>query len=176
MVPDGGTTPVARIAARNWWIVLVWGVLTTLLGAYFVVGGIFDIVGAVMDRVNGWVIQLLLGILYVAAGIAVLGAPVLAAIVGLQLLYFFIAFSAILGGIIKIVQSLMAIGRAGFWGVLGLLLLGILQLVIGLLLLETPLSGDPISGPLTLVPVMGIFTIAAGITAILASLRIRNLN
>lgn len=189
MMPNAENSQFLRTVASGWWRVLIWGILTvvlgillistpaitavwmfTLLGAYFVVGGIFDIVGAVMDRVGDWGWQLLLGILYVVAGLAVLQAPVLATVVSVQLLYFFIAFSAVVGGIIKIVQALMAIGRVGFWGVLGVLLLGLLQFVIGVFLLE-----NPISGALTLVPTMGIFAVASGIVAILASFRIRSL-
>jgi uncharacterized membrane protein HdeD (DUF308 family) len=178
-----------RAISDGWWLLLLWGVLTilvglflvtspaltavalfTLLGAYFVVGGIVDIIGALAQREQGWIWRLILGILYVAAGVAVLGSPILSTIFGVALLFYFLAFSAIVGGIVEIVRALMKIGSLGFGAVLGGLLLGILQLVIGLFLLE-----NPIAGTLTLVPVMGFFAIAAGMVTIIGAFRVKNL-
>jgi uncharacterized membrane protein HdeD (DUF308 family) len=144
--------------------------LFTLLGAYFVVGGIVDIVSAIAQRGAGWGWRLALGILYVVAGVAVLGSPIWSTIFGLAILFYFLAFSAIIGGIVEIVRAVMKIGKLGFGAVLGGLLLGILQLVIGLFLLE-----NPIAGTLTLVPVMGFFAIAAGVVAIIGAFRVKNL-
>jgi uncharacterized membrane protein HdeD (DUF308 family) len=186
-------TPAQRDEVRaisdGWWLLLLWGVLTilvglflvtspaltaialfTLLGAYFVVGGIVDIVSAIAQRGAGWGWRLALGILYVVAGVAVLGSPILSTIFGLAILFYFLAFSAIIGGIVEIVRAVMKIGKLGFGAVLGGLLLGILQLVIGLFLLE-----NPIAGTLTLVPVMGFFAIAAGVVAIIGAFRVKNL-
>ena len=178
-----------RAAADGWWLILLWGVLTlfigmflvsspaqtavalfTLLGAYFVVAGIVDIVASIAQRHPGWGWKLALGILYVVAGFAVLGSPILSTIFGVKVLYFFIAFAAIFGGIMNIIQAVLKIGKAGFWPVLGTLLLGILQLVIGLFLLE-----NPIAGTLTLVPVMGFFAIAGGIVLIIESFMVRSM-
>jgi uncharacterized membrane protein HdeD (DUF308 family) len=186
-------TPAQRDEVRaisdGWWLLLLWGVLTilvglflvtspaltaialfTLLGAYFVVGGIVDIVSAIAQRGAGWGWRLALGILYVVAGVAVLGSPIWSTIFGLAILFYFLAFSAIIGGIVEIVRAVVKIGKLGFGAVLGGLLLGILQLVIGLFLLE-----NPIAGTLTLVPVMGFFAIAAGVVAIIGAFRVKNL-
>ena len=149
-----------RAAADGWWLILLWGILTlmiglflvtnpattavalfTLLGAYFVVAGIVDVVASIAQRGPGWGWKLALGVLYIVAGFAVLGSPILSTIFGVSVLYYFIAFAAIFGGIVNIVQALLKIGKVGFWPILGTLLLGILQLVIGLFLLENPLTG-----------------------------------
>lgn len=182
-------TQELRAAADGWWLFLLWGILTlmiglflvtnpattavalfTLLGAYFVVAGIVDVVASIAQRGQGWGWKLALGALYIVAGIAVLGSPILSTLFGVSVLYYFIAFAAIFGGIVNIIQSVLKIGKAGFWPVLGSLLLGILQLVIGLFLLENPLTGK-----LTLVPVMGFFAIAGGIVLIIESLMVRSM-
>lgn len=178
-----------RAAADGWWLILLWGILTlmiglflvtnpattavalfTLLGAYFVVAGIVDVVASIAQRGPGWGWKLALGVLYIVAGFAVLGSPILSTIFGVSVLYYFIAFAAIFGGIVNIVQALLKIGKVGFWPILGTLLLGILQLVIGLFLLENPLTGK-----LTLVPVMGFFAIAGGIVLIIESLMVHRM-
>jgi len=178
-----------RAAADGWWLILLWGILTlmiglflitnpattavalfTLLGAYFVVAGIVDVVASIAQRGAGWGWKLALGALYIVAGFAVLGSPILSTIFGVSVLYYFIAFAAIFGGIVNIVQALLKIGKVGFWPILGTLLLGILQLVIGLFLLENPLTGK-----LTLVPVMGFFAIAGGIILIIESLMVHRM-
>ena len=182
-------TPAGTAAADGWWLILLWGILTlmiglflvtnpattavalfTLLGAYFVVAGIVDVVASIAQRGPGWGWKLALGVLYIVAGFAVLGSPILSTIFGVSVLYYFIAFAAIFGGIVNIVQALLKIGKVGFWPILGTLLLGILQLVIGLFLLENPLTGK-----LTLVPVMGFFAIAGGIVLIIESLMVHRM-
>lgn len=182
-------TQELRAAAAGWWLILLWGILTllvgiflisnpattavalfTLLGAYFVVAGIVDLVASVAQRGPRWGWKFALGALYVVAGLAVLGSPIWSTLFGVSVLYYFIAFAAIFGGIANIIQAVMRIGKAGFWPVLGTLLLGILQLVIGLFLLENPLTGKS-----TLVPVMGIFAIAGGIVLIVESFMVRSM-
>ncbi len=177
-----------RAAADGWWLILLWGILTliiggflltnpattavtlfTLLGVYFVIAGMVDIIGSIWKRGPGWGWKFALGILYMFAGISVLGSPILSTWFGVQILYFFIAFAAIFGGTVNIIQGVRRIGKAGFWAVLGTLLLGVLQLVIGLFLLE-----NPIAGSLTLVPVMGIFAVAGGIVLIIESFMVRS--
>lgn len=178
-----------RAIADGWWLILLWGLLTiliglflitspavtavmlfTLLGAYFVVGGIVDVISSLVHRGAGWVWRLALGVLYIVAGVAVLSAPVLSTIFGVAMLYYFLAFSAIIGGIVEIVQAVLKIGKLGLGAVIGGLLIGVLQLAIGLFLLE-----NPATGALTLVPVLGIFAIAAGIIAMIGAFQVKNL-
>ena len=178
-----------RAISEGWWILLVWGILTvlmglyivanpekmalvgvTLLGAYFVVGGIMDIVSAIVQRETAWVWRLVVGIVYVAAGMAVLGSPLLATVMSMAVLYFVLAFSAVFGGIVEIIRAVTRIGKVGFGAVLGTLLLGILQLAIGLFLLE-----NPVAGTLALMPVLGIFAIASGIVAMIGAFQVKGL-
>jgi uncharacterized membrane protein HdeD (DUF308 family) len=178
-----------RAAADGWWLILLWGVLTiligiflvtspavtavalfTLLGAYFVVGGIVDVIAAIAQRGAGWGWKLALGILYIVAGVAVLGSPIISTLFGVVILYYFLAFSAIFGGVVEIIQAVLKIGKLGFGAVLGGLLIGILQLMIGLFLLE-----NPIAGTVTLVPIMGFFAIAGGIVAIIGAFRVKGM-
>lgn len=178
-----------RAISDGWWLILLWGVLTiligiflvtspavtavalfTLLGAYFVVGGIVDVIAAIAQRGAGWGWKLALGILYIVAGVAVLGSPIISTLFGVVILYYFLAFSAIFGGVVEIIQAVLKIGKLGLGAVLGGLLIGILQLVIGLFLLE-----NPIAGTLTLVPIMGFFAIAGGIVAIIGAFQVKGM-
>lgn len=182
-------TQELRAAADGWWLGLLWGVLAiivgiamlqapaqsalalfTLFGIYFLIAGFVDIIASIAQRGPGWGWRLALGVLYVMAGFAVINSTALAAVFGLQILYFFIAFAAIFGGIVNIIQAVMKIGKAGFWPVLGTLLLGIFQLVIGFALLESPLVGT-----ITLWFVLAFFAIAGGIVLIIQSFMVRSM-
>jgi uncharacterized membrane protein HdeD (DUF308 family) len=182
-------TQELRAAADGWWLILLWGILAivvgvmmvqapvqsalamfTLFGIYFLVAGFVDIVASIAQRGQGWGWKLALGVLYVVAGFAVLNSTALAAIFGLQVLYFFVAFAAIFGGVVNIIQAVMKIGKTGFWPVLGTLLLGIFQLLIGMALLESPLAGT-----ITLWFVLAFFAIAGGIVLIIQSFMVRSM-
>lgn len=182
-------TQELRAAADGWWLILLWGVLAilvgiamvqapiqsalalfTLFGIYFLVAGFVDIVASIAQRGPGWGWKLALGVLYVVAGFAVINNTALSAIFGLQVLYFFVAFAAIFGGIVNIIQAVLKIGKTGFWPVLGTLLLGIFQLLIGMALLESPLAGT-----ITLWFVLAFFAIAGGIVLIIQSFMVRSM-
>jgi uncharacterized membrane protein HdeD (DUF308 family) len=182
-------TQELRAAADGWWLILLWGVLGiivgvimlqapvrsalalfTIFGIYFLVAGFVDIIASIAQRGPGWGWKLALGVLYVVAGFAVLNNTALTGIFTLQVLYFFIAFAAIFGGIMNIIQAVMRIGKAGFWPVLGILLLGIFQLVIGFALLENPAGGT-----IALWWVLAIFAIAGGIVLVIQSFMVRSM-
>lgn len=182
-------TQELRAAADGWWLILLWGVLGiivgavmlqspvqsalalfTLFGIYFLVAGFVDIIASIAQRGPGWGWKLALGVLYVVAGFAVINNTALSAVFSLKVFYFFIAFAAIFGGIVNIIQAVMKIGKTGFWPVLGTLLLGIFQLVIGLALLE-----NPIGGTVALWWVLAVFAIAGGIVLIIQSFMVRSM-
>jgi uncharacterized membrane protein HdeD (DUF308 family) len=138
----------------NWWWFLILGigwvtlglvalgctpflsvVTVALFGIVMLVGGIAQVISAFWaGRWSGFMLQILVGILYVVVGYIVLDSPMEAA-AGLTLL---IAAFLFVGGVIRIVVSLAE--RFPGWG--WALLNGIITLLLGLLIYrQWPLSG-----------------------------------
>ena len=132
------------------------------MAIYWLIGGIFDAVGAVVARQRHWGWRLIGGIVGIIAGLFILGQPLLGLVVTVQVYFVFLAVSAIFSGAISI-----WIGFSERWA-WGPLLLGVLQIIIGGWLLL-----HPIAGMLALVPILGIFAIVGGILAIILAFRLR---
>jgi uncharacterized membrane protein HdeD (DUF308 family) len=158
-----------------WWIFLVWGILTliigcmfiispgmttilliTLMGAYWLVGGLFAIGSLVMDRTNmGW--KIFLGVINILAGILILLYPLYSTVFVLSFFVIFVGFWACFVGAAHLYHAL-ATKDAGN-GVLG-----IISLIFGLLLLMNPFIAA------ALLPfVAGGFAIVTGLTTITVS-------
>jgi uncharacterized membrane protein HdeD (DUF308 family) len=133
-----------------WWLVLLQGIaalvigvllitepsLTLLsfvvfLGVYWLVSGIFELVGLFIDRTLwGW--KLLTGVLGVIAGIIIVRDPLWSTVIVVGTLVWVLAFLGIAIGLLQIARAIMG----GGWGV-GIL--GVISLAIGVLLLFRPL-------------------------------------
>jgi len=102
---------------------------------------------------------LLLGIVFILAGIVVLGDVVLATIVSA----FFIGFFAIVGGVFEIIHAFWTKGWGGFiWQII----LGLLYVAAGIILVT-----QPVAGALVLTWVLGIVLIASGFVRIFLGFR-----
>jgi uncharacterized membrane protein HdeD (DUF308 family) len=116
---------------------MVWAtvVTTVFFGCFMAVAGIFYIVGAFFTRGwGGFFLNLLAGVLYLAAGIILIDRPVEAAIVYTLLLavFFFVE------GLFRILAALA--GRFHHWG--WMLVNGIVTLLLGILIWrQWPLDG-----------------------------------
>jgi uncharacterized membrane protein HdeD (DUF308 family) len=133
-------------------MVLVW-----LFGIYVIVFGIMMLVGMfrAMGMHRAWWPSLIVGLLSIAAGIAVLAWPGITAVT----LLYIIAFWAILIGLFEIIGGLF---DAHFL----LMLVGVISVVFGFVLLA-----NPASGALALVMVIGIFAIIRGIMLLVDAVR-----
>jgi len=181
---------VRQSVSNSWWILLLWGIATVVIGgyllfqpigtlrvliivmgAYWLVGGVFDVVGALTNRDRqGWGWRLAGAILSIIAGAIVLANPLLGGFVTLAFMYYMLAFSAIVNGVINMFVGNREREAAGGQWSWGSFLLGLVQLVIGIFLLFNPLAGI-----LALVPVLAIFAIITGIAAIFISFRVRSM-
>ncbi|MEM7028229.1 MAG: DUF308 domain-containing protein [Chloroflexota bacterium] len=186
--------PTAQIMkkaiADNWWILLIRGlatlfiglllfghpaatlvVLAELMGIYWVVNGLFSIVAGITgrtDRSRTWLI--VGGILGLLAGLFVISRPLAAGLLTTTLLVYMLAFGSIFDGIAQIFagrETEVGAGREWSWGSF---FLGILNVVVGVLLLGSPLMGDLIL--LTFIPVLAII---GGIILIILSFQVRKL-
>lgn len=182
------TSVTVNKEARNyWWILLLEGIaalglglflffqpattliiLTTFMGAYWLVDGVFKVIGAFTGR-NGdrsWWLLLLSGILAIIGGLVVLGQPLLSTLVTQVFLVYFLAIQAIIGGILAIfwaVRVRKEIQGEG-WVIVG----GILAVLLGAILLASPLMSV-----LALAWATAASAVVGGIGMIIAAFRVR---
>lgn len=168
--------------ARNWWAVLLRGLLAIVLGiltllmpgvslaslilvfaAYMLADGVLGIVAAVRAarRHERWGWLVLEGLLDIGAGIAALVWPGLTIIVFVAL----VAAWAIVSGGAMALAALKLGKRHGRW-LMGLA--GVLSIIWGVLL-----AFAPITGALVLTLWIGAYALVFGITLIILSLRLR---
>jgi uncharacterized membrane protein HdeD (DUF308 family) len=182
-LPRRGPAAGVHAAPVPWWVVLLQGVvgvlvgvvllatpavamtaLVQLVGLYWFVAGIFVLVRIFLpNRRVGWGWLLLGGVLGIVAGLVVLQHPLWSAVVVPTVLVLYLGAYGIVIGLIHLVEA----ARGGGWG-LGVL--GVLGIVLGALLLLSPLTAA-----LALPWVLGVFALGGGILAIAGSFSIRRL-
>jgi len=173
-----------KAAKAVWWLVLMRGIFMVIFGIIALVSpgialltlvwlfgfyAIFDGIAAIVIgiRTRGephWVWTIVQGVVSVLAGVIALIWPGVTALA----LLFVVAFWAIVLGIGEI-GGAFASRKSGsnVWG--WTLAAGILNVTFGVLLLIWPASGI-----LTLIWLVGIFTLAGGIALIVLALRVRS--
>ena len=181
----GGSLPLLRQdmenARKHWWMFLVLGIVLMIggvvaiaypfassigvvmvLGVILIVSGIFTIVGAFWaGEWSALLLQLLVGILYVMAGLAIRDAPAQSTAV----LTLFIAAFFIVVGLFRIIVALAE--RFPQWG--WALANGIVTLLAGIIIYDTlPVSAFGVIGLL-----VGLELLFNGWTWVMLSLAIR---
>jgi len=174
---------MAAILARNWWALLLRGVvavlfgiltfiwpgltlavLVLLFGAYVLVYGLFAIVAAmkVPARNKRWWVLLLEGIVGVVIGVLTFFWPAMTA---LALLYF-IALWAIITGVLEIGAAIRL--RKSISNEWLLIVSGFLSTLFGLALIIMP-----VAGALAVVWLIGVYAIVFGVLLMGLSIRLR---
>lgn len=162
-----------------WWVVLLEGiaaiiigllllasparttvVLVQLLGIYWLIAGIFQIVAIFIDS-SMWGWKLFAGVLGIIAGIIILQHPLWSTLLVPATLVILVGIIGIFIGIVKLIQAF----QGGGWGV-GIL--GVLSIILGIILL-----GNVWIATLTLPIVLGIFAILGGILALVGAFRLK---
>jgi uncharacterized membrane protein HdeD (DUF308 family) len=136
--------------------------LAVVLGFYFLAMGVLELVRIFVDRSQPWIWSLLIGILGIAAGVLVLNHPLFAAVVLPTTLVVYL-------GILGLVFGAMGIIGAFSGGGIGSFILGAVNLVIGLLLL-----GSPLAAAIAVPFVFGILLLIEGIALIIWSFTVRS--
>lgn len=176
------------VVRKTWWIMLIQGIcaliigillftntaatlitLAIFLGAYWLITGIFDIIGAFTRR-NGdrhWFWSLLAGIIGIVAGFLLISQPLTGAVVLPVVLAILIGIAAIVSGIFNIIWAIRA--RNEIRGEGWIILWGVISIILGLWILSTPV----ISGA-ALVWVAAIAAVIGGIVMIIFSFRMRS--
>ena len=168
-------------ASNRWWLVLLQGIallilgfllltapkltavsLIVFLGIYWLVSGIFAIVEIFTgDKSTHWGWLLLYGVLGILAGVAVLQHPLVATVLVSGLLIIVLGVAGIIMGILNLVRAF----KGGGWGV-GVL--GVIDFMIGILLLSSTLMIS-----LTLPLIIGLLSLVGGVVLIILSFRYR---
>jgi uncharacterized membrane protein HdeD (DUF308 family) len=164
-------TETTTAANTPWWLAMIAGiaafivgllllispgmtllVLVQLLGAYWLVTGILAFVSLCTDRTLwGW--KLVSGVLGVLAGLIVLRDPLWSTILVPAVLVVFLGIDAFVLGVTQVMHAI----SGGGWG---LAILGILNVIFGLILLF-----NPFIGALLLPLLLGIFGVVGGALA-----------
>lgn len=183
------TTEVAPslmgLLSRNWWLVLLRGVLAILFGifalsrpgltlamlvlffgVYALVDGVFSVcaaIGGSRHREARWLL-LLEGLIGIGLGFLTLQAPGVTAVA----LLFFIAAWALATGVLKIIAAIRL--RREMSGELWLILSGLAGVIFAFLVMDRPAAGA-----LVMASVIGCFAIFTGVMLVLLSLKLHSL-
>jgi len=153
--PQEIVSEVKQRATRAWWILLIQGivmlvlgltlfgqpgktliVLTRLLGTFWLISGILDIVAGVLGRTeNSRIWTILAGVITAVAGLAVLNHTMLAGIVSMSFLTYMIGLAIILNGLLQIFMGRESADGMGRDWSLSSLVIGVLYVIGGVFLL-----------------------------------------
>ncbi len=179
----GDPWPGRRAAlARNWWALVIRGVIAVLFGlaalvvpgvvaatlvlvfgAYALVDGVFAIIAAVLAlaRHERWGLLLLEGVIGIAAGAAAWAFPALAIVVFITLLA---VWALITGGLMLAAAFQLDIGHGNWMMGLG----GLVSIIWGVLLWTWPIAGAWV-----LTIWFGAYALMFGVAMIALGLRLR---
>jgi uncharacterized membrane protein HdeD (DUF308 family) len=180
MVTTSGVTKL-EVPHIAWWLVLLEGLaafivgililaapgistlaLTQLLGAYWLVSGIFSIVSLFTSR-RSWGWKLLSGVLGIVSGMIVFQNPMWSAILVPAVLGIFLAVDGILIGVMRLIMAARGAG-------LGIAILGVLSIALGVVILLYP----PLA-VITAIYAFALLSIVGGIGAFFIALSLRQL-
>ena len=162
-----------------WWLVLLEGivaivvgllllsspamttsVLVQVLGIYWFIAGIFQIVSIFIDS-TGWGWKLFAGIIGIIAGLYIINHPLLSTFLVPTTIVILLGIGGIIMGGISIIRAFQGAG----WGT-GIL--GVISIILGIVLLSNRVLAT-LSLPIT----VGILAVIGGIVAIIQAFRMR---
>jgi uncharacterized membrane protein HdeD (DUF308 family) len=174
---------LADILSRNWWMVLVRGLvwilfgvvvfawpgislisITLFFGATLLLDGILSVANGIRGRKehDDWWILLLIGLAGVAVGLFAVLNPGVASLA----LIFYIAIWAVATGLMQILAAIRL--RKVIEGELWLVLGGLATVIFGILL-----ASNPAAGALAVLWLIGAYAVAFGIILVLLSFKVR---
>lgn len=137
-------------------------VLVTFLGFYWLFTGVMALVRVFVDRSVPWIWSLLIGIVGIFAGLVVLRHPLFAALTVPAMIVVVLGVEGLIMGVLDIIGAFSGGGVGSF-------ILGVINLVIGVLLLGAPLAAT-VAVPL----VFGLLLLFQGIALIVLAFRVRS--
>jgi uncharacterized membrane protein HdeD (DUF308 family) len=176
---------LAGSLARNWWLILLRGLLAvafgallfsrpsysvalliTFFGAYSLVDGVFSVFSAITQRKQRehWLLMLVGGLSGIAIGLITFYSPGITAMV----LLFYIAIWSIMTGVSQIIMAVKL--RAEIKGEFWLGLAGLVSVLFGVFLIYNPGAGI-----LSVVWVLAAYAVLFGLLMIALALRVKGL-
>ncbi len=165
-----------------WWLVLMGGILNIIigillltapaktvfvlvlaLGIYWIVSGIFTLVGMFIDH-SAWGWKLVIGALSIIAGIVILSYPIMSALTFPSILILLLGINGVIIGIVMLINAF----QGGGWGA-GIL--GVLSIIFGIILVLNYTSPAMIVG---LVWAAGFLAIIGGVGNLFQAFRQRS--
>jgi uncharacterized membrane protein HdeD (DUF308 family) len=180
------TATAMETKQRPWWLLLIGGVLAVIVGAillfgglqtkvdtwvliiqvlgiWWLISGIFDIVYMFIDH-TAWGWKLFIGIVSILAGIYILQYPLVSAVVLPKILVLVLGIWGLIYGVILLIMAF----RGGGWGA-GIL--GALGIIFGLILIA---NWANLGSGVAMIWVLAIFAFIGGILQIIQSFRQRS--
>jgi uncharacterized membrane protein HdeD (DUF308 family) len=176
---DMSTTAISPQQSNIWWVFLLQGIMAiilgllflaapgetlvavvTFLGFYWLITGVLALVRVFVDRSVPWVWSLLIGIVGILAGIFVLRHPLLAALTVPTVLVIILGVQGLVMGVFDIIGGFKGGGFGSF-------ILGVINILVGLLLL-----GSPLAAALAVPLVFGILLLIQGVGLIIWAFRV----
>lgn len=176
--------------ASTWWIPLTQGIAAILfglyaftrtgqtlaailiiLGLYWIFNGLFSIIAAIRGKTEKsrlW--ELIGGVLSIIAGGFAVSHPLMAGAVSASFVGTLIGLSAIISGIIQMFAGRVVMKGAGRDWSLGSFILGLLNLIFGIIII-----GAPALAFATFIRILAFWVIIAGFGLIFAAFRIRSI-
>jgi uncharacterized membrane protein HdeD (DUF308 family) len=135
--------------------------LVTFLGFYWLIMGILALVRIFVDQSVPWIWSLLIAVVGILAGIVVLRHPMLAALTVPTVIVIVLGVQGLIMGVLELI--------AGFTGGgIGSFIMGVLYVLVGLLLL-----GSPIAAALAVPLVFGVLLLVQGVALVVLAFRAR---
>ena len=135
--------------------------LTTFLGFYWLILGVLALVRVFVDRSTPWIWSLLSGIVGILAGLFVLRHPLVAALTVPTILVIILGVQGLVMGVIEIIGGFKGGGVGPF-------ILGAINVLVGLLLL-----GSPVAAAFAVPLVFGVLLLIQGVASIIFAFRVR---
>jgi uncharacterized membrane protein HdeD (DUF308 family) len=135
--------------------------LVTFLGFYWLITGVLSLVSMFVNRSVHWAWSLISGIVGILAGLFVLNHPLLAALTVPAILVIVLGIEGLLLGVVEIVSAFTG-------GGIGHFLLGAINVILGLLLLASPLAAT-LAAPF----IFGVLLLVQGVGLIVWAFRAR---
>jgi uncharacterized membrane protein HdeD (DUF308 family) len=107
--------------------------LTTVLGFYWLITGVLALVQVFVDRATPWIWSLLAGLVGILAGLFVLRHPLVAALTVPTVLVIILGIQGLVIGAVQIIGGFKG-------GGIGPFILGAINILVGILLLGSPLA------------------------------------
>jgi uncharacterized membrane protein HdeD (DUF308 family) len=135
--------------------------LTTVLGFYWLIIGVLALVQVFVDRATPWVWSLLAGLVGILAGLFVLRHPLVAALTVPTVLVIILGIQGLVIGAVQIIGGFKG-------GGIGPFILGAINLLVGILLL-----GSPVAAALAVPLVFGVLLLIQGAGLMILAFRVR---